>query len=171
MPATPHPGAGSKKQQEEVQRTTMRNKIFAIALGGLLAFGASAALYAQDQAPDNGQQQGQWGQGHRRGPNADRQLEHLTRTLNLSADQQSQIKPLLMDRQQKMQALWQDQSLSPQDRRSKMMAIRQDTNTKLEAALNDQQKQQFEAMQAKMQQHRHQMGGDNQAPNGAEQPQ
>jgi hypothetical protein len=143
----------------------MRNKLFAIALGGLLAFGASAALYAQDQAPPSGQQE-----GHRRGMDADRQLEHLTKTLNLSSDQQSQIKPLLVDRQQKMQALWQDQSLSPQDRRSKMMAIRQDTDTKLEAALNDQQKQQFEAMQAKMQEHRRQ-GGDNQAPNGTVQPQ
>ncbi len=145
----------------------MRNKIFAIALGGLLAFGASAALNAQDQAPPSGQQ-GQWGQGHRRGADPDRQLEHLTKTLNLSADQQSQIKPLLVDRQQKMQALWQDQSLSQQDRRSKMMAIRQDTNTKLEAALNDQQKQQFETMQSKMQEHRHQ---GSQAPNEAEQPQ
>ena len=55
----------------------------------------------------------------------DRQLEHLTKTLNLSADQQSQIKPLLVDRQQKMQALWQDQSLSQQDRRSKAQAIRE----------------------------------------------
>ena len=149
----------------------MRNKLFAIALGGLLAFGASAALNAQDQAPQSGQQQGQWGHGHRRGMNPDRQLEHLTKTLNLSADQQSQIKPILLDRQQKMQALWQDQSLSQQDRRSKAMAIRQDTTTKLEATLNDQQKQQFEAMRAKMQEHRqHRMGGENQAPNGAAQP-
>lgn len=149
----------------------MRNKLFAIALGGLLAFGASAALNAQDQAPPSGQQ-GQWGHGHRRGMNADRQLEHLTKTLNLSADQQSQIKPLLVDRQQKMQALWQDQSLSRQDRRSRAEAIRQDTTTKLEATLNDQQKQQFEAMRARMQEHRqHPMGGDNQAPNGAVQPQ
>ncbi len=149
----------------------MRNKLFAIALGGLLAFGANAALNAQDQAPSSGQQQGKWGQGHRRGMDPDRQLEHLTKTLNLSADQQSQIKPLLLDRQQKMQALWQDQSLSQQDRRSKAQAIRQDTTTKLEATLNDQQKQQFEAMRAKMQErHQHKMGGENQAPNTAPQP-
>jgi Tfp pilus assembly major pilin PilA len=95
----------------------------------------------------------------------DRQLAHLTKTLNLSADQQTQIKPILLDRQQKMQVLWQDQSLSRQDRRSKAIAIQQDTKTKLEAALNDQQKQQFDQMQAKMQARRqHRMGGDNQAP-------
>ncbi|HUB19253.1 MAG TPA: hypothetical protein VL990_11510 [Acidobacteriaceae bacterium] len=152
----------------------MRNKLFAIALGGMLALGANAALYAQDQAQSpaqdqsqapGAQQQGEGGPGHRRFMDPDQQLAHLTKTLNLSADQQSQIKPILLDRQQKMQALWQDQSLSRQDRRSKAMAIQQDTRTRLEATLNDQQKQQFEAMQAKMQARRQQrMGGDNQAP-------
>jgi hypothetical protein len=146
----------------------------------MLALGASAALNAQDQTPPqtppqtpaqdqttapSGQQQGQWGHGQRRPMDPDRQLAHLTKTLNLSTDQQTQIKPILLDRQQKMQALWQDQSLSRQDRRSKAIAIQQDTKTKLEAALNDQQKQQFDAMQAKMQARRqHRMGGENQAP-------
>ena len=152
----------------------MRNKLFAIALGGMLALSANAALYAQDQtsaqAPaqtqaNGGPQQGQWGHGHRGMMNPDRQLEHLTKKLSLSADQQTQIKPILVDRQQKMQALWQDQSLSQQDRHAKADAIRQDTRTRLEAALNDQQKQQFEALQAQMQGRRHhRMGGDNQAP-------
>lgn len=158
----------------------MNNKFFAIALGGMLALGTTVALNAQDQtqapaqtqtqtqdqtqAPAS-QQQGQWGHGHRRPMDPDRQLAHLTKTLNLSTDQQSQIKPILIDRQQKMQALWQDQTLSRQDRRSKAMAIQQDARTKLEAALNDQQKQQYEELQAKMQARRQQrMGGMNQAP-------
>ncbi len=138
----------------------------------MLALGAQAALSAQEQAPaTSGPQQGQWGHGQQHMMNPDRQLAHLTKTLNLSADQQSQIKPLLVDRQQKMQALWQDQSLSREDRLSKAQAIRQDARTKLEATLNDQQKQQFEALQAKMQERRQQrMGGPNQAPTGAPQP-
>jgi hypothetical protein len=152
----------------------MNNKIFAIALGGMLALGANAALYAQDQTQTQTQNQApqEQGQGHR-GMHMDpnRQLEHLTKTLNLTADQQTQIKPILTDRQQKMQALFQDQSLTREDRHSKAEAIQQDTKTRLEAALNDQQKQQFEEMQAKMQARRHQ-GGDNQAPpSGAVQPQ
>jgi hypothetical protein len=149
----------------------MRNKLFAIALGGMLALGANAALNAQDQTPAQNPPQDQTpaatGQqhGHRRPMDPDRQLAHLTKTLNLSADQQTQIKPILLDRQQKIQVLWQDQSLSRQDRRRKAIAIQQDTKTKLEAALNDQQKQQFDQMQAKMQARRqHRMGGDNQAP-------
>ncbi|MGA8111704.1 MAG: hypothetical protein WB974_19850, partial [Acidobacteriaceae bacterium] len=110
----------------------MRNKVLTMALGGLLAIGAQAALYAQDnpgaQAPAQDQAQGQ-GQGRRGMMNPDRQLEHMTKMLNLSADQQAQIKPILLDRQQKMQALFQDQTSAQQDRRSKMQAIRQDTNS------------------------------------------
>jgi protein CpxP len=150
----------------------MKNKLFALALGGMLAITANAALYAQDQTQaTGGPQQGQGGHGHR-GMNPDRQLEHLIRTLNLSSDQQTQIKPILVDREQKLQALWQDQALSQQDRHSKAQAIRQDTRTRLEAALNDQQKQQFEQMQEKMESHQNRMGGENQAPpSGASQPQ
>lgn len=80
----------------------------------------------------------------------DAQLKHMTKQLDLSADQQAQIKPILADRQQQMQALWQDQSLSKQDRRTKMMGIQQDSTSKIEGVLNDTQKQKYEAMQAQM---------------------
>jgi len=153
----------------------MKHTLIALALGGMLAVSANPALYAQDQAPAaDAQTQTQQGQGHRHGfMNPDRQLEHLTKTLDLTADQQSQIKPVLIARQQQMQALWQDQTLSRQDRRSKAQAIQQDTRGKIEAVLNDQQKQTFEAQQARMQarrQERMQGGGANQPPASAPQP-
>jgi hypothetical protein len=91
-----------------------------------------------------------------------KQLQHLTRELDLSADQQSQIKPVLEDRDQQMQALFADQSLSQQDRRAKGRSITQASKSKIEAVLNDEQKQKFEAMQQQMRQGRH--GGGNQAP-------
>jgi periplasmic protein CpxP/Spy len=137
----------------------MRNTLFTLALGGVLAFSATSALYAQDNtapAPQE-QQQGQWGHGHRQ-MDPDRQLAHMTRALDLTADQQTQIKPILADRQQKMQALFQDQSLSREDRHSKMQAIQQDTKGKIEAVLNDQQKQKFESMHQ-----RGPRGGENEA--------
>ena len=68
---------------------------------------------------------------------------------------------------EQIQALRQDQTLSQQDRHSKIMAIRQDTRTRLEAALNDQQKQQLEEMRAKMEARHQHMGGQNQAPPSA----
>jgi Spy/CpxP family protein refolding chaperone len=79
--------------------------------------------------------------------NPEAQLQHLTKHLDLTAEQQAQIKPILESRDQQAKQLWQDQSLSQQDRHSKMMAIHQDSNAKIEAVLNDTQKQKYEAMQ------------------------
>jgi len=135
-----------------------------IALSGLLAFGATTALCAQDNSGQP-QQQGQWGHG-RGGMNPDEQLKHMTKELGLSSDQQSQIRPVLQDRQQKIQAVFQDQSLSREDRHSKMMAIRTDSEGKITALLTDQQKQKYQAMQERMQERRggQGQGGDNGPP-------
>lgn len=126
----------------------MRNTLFTLALGGLLAAGTAGIAVAQDNAAP-APEQGQPGRGPMR-MDPSRQLEHMTRELGLSTDQQGQIKPLLVDRQQKMEALFQDQSLSREDRRAKMQSIRQDSQSKIEAVLNDQQKQKFEAMEQRM---------------------
>ena len=80
----------------------------------------------------------------------DHQLAHLTSALNLTTDQQSQIKPLLVERQQKMQALMQNQSLSQEDRRAQARTISEGTNNSIKALLTDDQKQKFDAMQANM---------------------
>ncbi|HEX3986847.1 MAG TPA: hypothetical protein VHX13_09590 [Acidobacteriaceae bacterium] len=156
----------------------MKYTLFALALGGMIAVSANTALHAQDNSaqpttPQTSQSSGEQQSGHHRGQrmDPDRQLAHMTKTLNLTADQQAQIKPILLDRQQKMQALWQDQSLSRQDRRAKAQAIQQDSQTQLEATLNDQQKQKFEEMRAKMQARRQQrMGSQNPAPDATPQP-
>jgi periplasmic protein CpxP/Spy len=133
----------------------MRKSMFVLALGAMLALGATSVTRAQDNPqPQSGQ--GQW--GHGRGMNPDRQLVRLTRELNLTDDQQSQIKPLLVDRAQRMQALFQDQSLSQDDRRAQSKAIRDDADAKILAVLNDDQKQKYAAMQQRM----HRRGGEGQ---------
>ncbi len=76
-----------------------------------------------------------------------RQLERLTSQLNLTSDQQEKIKPLLLERQQKMQALMQNQSLSQEDRRAQMRTIMEGSNNSIKANLTDDQKQKFDAMQ------------------------
>jgi hypothetical protein len=90
------------------------------------------------------------------------QLEGMTKRYNLSADQQTQLKPILASQQQQMQALRGDSSLSREDRMAKMQSIHADTKTKIEAVLNDDQKKKFEADQQQMQermQQRMQGGG------------
>ncbi|HTV05495.1 MAG TPA: hypothetical protein VME86_09010 [Acidobacteriaceae bacterium] len=140
----------------------MHRKLCTYALTTLLTLGiAAGTAFAQDDStpPPPSQNAPMHMHGrHRMDP--DQQLKRMTKDLSLSADQQSQIKPILVSRQQQMQSIFQDQSLSRQDRSQKMMSIQQDTNGKIEAVLNDTQKQKYEAMQAQMRQHRwhHGMG-------------
>jgi Spy/CpxP family protein refolding chaperone len=82
-----------------------------------------------------------------RGPmTTEEQLAHMTRALNLTSDQQTQIKPLLDARRQQMMAIHQDQSLSREDRMGKMKTLDDDTHSKIAAVLNDEQKAKFEKM-------------------------
>ena len=135
----------------------MQTKLFTLALGGLLALGVSSAAFAQDnppppQSPSQDQNMPAQGPGGGRGMRMDpnRQLERLTRELNLTTDQQTQIKPMLVGRQQKMEALFQNQSLSQEDRRTQMRTISEGTNNSIKAILTDDQKQKFDAMQQRM---------------------
>jgi len=148
----------------------MQTKLFTLALSGLLAIGVSGAALAQDNPPPPQDQagppaQGPGGRGMRMDPN--RQLERLTRELSLTTDQQAQIKPLLIERQQKMQALFQNQSLAPEDRRTQMRTIMEGTNNSIKGVLTDDQKQKFDAMQ----QQRMRRGRGGPPPDGGSAPQ
>jgi hypothetical protein len=77
------------------------------------------------------------------------QLEHLTRQLGLSSDQQAKILPILQQRDQQLESLRSDSSLKPADRRAKAMAIVQDSSQQMDAVLNDQQRAKVKAMREK----------------------
>jgi Spy/CpxP family protein refolding chaperone len=133
----------------------MQTKLISLALSGLLALGITGAAFAQDTPPPPPPDQGQAGpppEGGGRGMRMDptRQLERMTRELNLTSDQQEKIKPLLVERQQKMQALMENQSLSQEDRRAQMRTIAEGTNNSIKANLNDDQKQKFDSMRQRM---------------------
>jgi protein CpxP len=134
----------------------MKKTLCTIALTGLLGLGMTA--FAQDQSatpPPAGAAM------HGRMPSPDQQLAHMTKALNLTSDQQTQIKPILENQQQQMMQLHEDQSLSRADKMTKAKSLHDDSTSKIEAVLNDQQKQKFEAMQEKMQERRqqHMQGG------------
>lgn len=139
------------------------------ALAGLLLIGAPAtAVLAQSSAPasqDAAPAPMPGPRAHRmQPPDPEKQLAHLTARLNLTADQQAQIKPILTDRAQQMQTLRSDTTLAPQDKMAKMKSLHAESDAKIEAVLNDQQKQQYAEMKQKrqkmMHEHmKHQMGG------------
>jgi Spy/CpxP family protein refolding chaperone len=124
-------------------------------LGTLLSTGVVLAQ-ASDQSQSNAPQAtaNQQGRNHHEF-NPDRQAAHLGKKLKLSSDQVAQIKPILEARQQQMQSLRSDSSLAEQDRRAKAKEIMQDSKNKIEAVLNDTQKQQFEQMLQERRAHHH----------------
>jgi Spy/CpxP family protein refolding chaperone len=146
------------------EKHPMKNQLCRIALGGLLATGltlGSAVAFAQQEspAPDaSAQQPGPGRMGHQQ-MTPDEQVARMTKRYNLSADQQTQIKPIVADAQQQMMALRQDSSMSRDDKRAKMMSIREGANSKISAVLNDTQKQQFAQDQQRMQQRMQEHGG------------
>jgi len=110
--------------------------------------------------------------GGRRGPmSPDEQLKRMTKDFNLTADQQAKIKPILVDEQKKMEDLRNDSGDDRQTMRGKMMQIRQDSNQRVRALLDDKQKEKFDKQE---QEHEDRMqnrrggpggpGGDNPSP-------
>jgi Spy/CpxP family protein refolding chaperone len=92
------------------------------------------------------------GGGGRRGPmSPDDQLKRLTKDLDLTADEQSKIKPILVDGQKKMDDARNDSSGDRQAMRQKMMQIRQDTNDQIRAQLDDKQKEKFDKQEQERQ--------------------
>jgi periplasmic protein CpxP/Spy len=128
----------------------MKNRVLCLALSSFLGLGAALAAQApQDQpAAPTTQQNG------RRAVDPNRQIQMLAKKLNLTADQQNQILPILTGRQQQMAAIWNDSSLSKQDRHDKIRSIREESKTKIEAVLSADQKQTYEQMLQHQHQHR-----------------
>jgi periplasmic protein CpxP/Spy len=142
----------------------MKRQLCSLVLTGLLATGV---MLAQEpgSAPDQNAPQAEGGgmAGHRGGMmmDPDQRLAHMTKRYKLTADQQSQIKPILQDEQQQMQAMHADTTSSREDKHAKMQSMHQVSTQKIEAVLTDEQKQKFEADQQKMQERRseHMHGG------------
>jgi protein CpxP len=127
----------------------MRSFIPSLALGSILMVGFSGSvLLAQDQsAPPAASAQApapSSAQPPVHVPNPRHQAKKMAKELGLSPDQKSQIEPILADRDQQMQSVRADTTLSPKDRHAKVHGIRQDSDSKIEAILNDSQKQQYE---------------------------
>jgi len=127
---------------------------------GILLCGALLAIapaMAQQDAPPPPPQGGAQGPppggpgGGRGGMNPERRLEMMQRQLNLTPDQTTAIKAIFEDERAKMEAARaSDGSLSPEDRRAKMMAMREEEKTKIEAILTPEQKTKYEEMEARM---------------------
>ena len=116
----------------------MRNTWITAALGGMLLVGG---VIWNDTAS-----------AQTRGPRSiDQEMDHLTTELKLTATEQQEIRPLLLEHRQRIQALFdQYPSTSREVLRTQIHAISDDTHHEIEALLTDHQRQLVKVMQAHM---------------------
>jgi periplasmic protein CpxP/Spy len=152
----------SKVEGQKGESNVMKSFKAIVLLGTLLSAGTLIAQQDASQAPTPATPPA----AQQHAPNPNRQAKHLAKELGLTRDQVAQIKPILAGRFQQMQSLRADTSLTPQDRRVKAHAIQQDSTEKIEAVLNDTQKQQYEQMLAQRRARRSQENAPATAPQG-----
>ncbi len=100
-----------------MKKNAIRFLIVAFAFAALslpaLAQGGPAGAAGEGQGPHHGM------------PSVDERVQHLTKMLNLSGDQQTKIKSILQDEHNQMTSLKQDKSLSQEDQHAKFQQIHQ----------------------------------------------
>jgi hypothetical protein len=125
----------------------MQNRPFALLCAVILALEMAGPAEAQD----NGIQQPSARQQlqHIHSPQSiDQELTRLTKDLELTPEQQQQVRPLLQEHHDKIQALLDNNpSASRQQLEPRIHAISGETHREIHALLNDHQKQLEKAMQ------------------------
>jgi periplasmic protein CpxP/Spy len=143
-------------------------------LSASILIASCCALCAQTEtqpaAPANGPAAGEM---YRHGPGVERQLKELSRVLSLTDEQKTQVKSILEAQHQQIEQLrsstaQNSQANGAQPNREQMQAIRQDTHSKIEALLNDEQKTKFEAWEQQRKERMEQRQGQAPAPNAPE---
>jgi len=129
----------------------LRFSLYGLMLGALLITGHS--LYAQEQGPPppDGMEASQGGPPPRM--NVDKQLARMTKRYALSDAQQTQIRPILTEENQKREALFQNTSLPREERFNKMKALHDDETARISAVLTDSQRAKYEKDQERMANH------------------
>ncbi|HWR17867.1 MAG TPA: hypothetical protein VN577_23765 [Terriglobales bacterium] len=90
--------------------------------------------------------------------------QRIAQKLNLTQQQQDQLKPIMDKQREQMQAIRTDSALTQAQKQEKMQALRQDTQTQVNAILTPEQQQQWQQMKENRKQHRRHKGGFGQQP-------
>jgi protein CpxP len=76
-----------------------------------------------------------------------KRMEHLTKELNLTKEQQEKIKPILENEMKEMRTIREDSSLTPEQKHEKTKAIRQTTKEAINKILTPEQQKKYAEMQ------------------------
>jgi protein CpxP len=142
-----------EESENPMKMTMLRRLVLQIAVLVMVgtAVGALEARAQDPSAPPPPPPPGQDGTRHG-GPGGMRgnQVEFLTKKLNLTPDQVTQVKAIEDDSRKQMMALREDTSIAGADKRAKMMDIHKASQDKTRALLTDDQKTKYDALQAEM---------------------
>jgi periplasmic protein CpxP/Spy len=132
------------------RRTVLR--VAVLVLGAV----ALTTLPAIAQDPSAPPPQGQGGPHGRGGPGGmgEHRLEFLTKKLNLTADQVTQVKAIDADTWSQMKALHENTSIAEADKHTQMASIHKASQEKFLAVLTDDQKTKYAALEEEMKEHR-----------------
>jgi Spy/CpxP family protein refolding chaperone len=95
-----------------------------------------------------------------RGPSVEDQLARFSEQLKLTEEQKPKVKAILEDESKKRQELQTDSALSPEERRAKRQAMREELGKKMNEVLNADQYKHFEAFQQQQRGRRNQSEGN-----------
>jgi periplasmic protein CpxP/Spy len=95
--------------------------------------------------------------GHHFKHNPQREAAFLTKKLNLSSEQESQLEPVLASRDQKISSVMSDTALTHEQKRAQFQTIQQDTKQQLSTILSAEQLQEMQSL------HHHHSGGQHQS--------
>lgn len=99
------------------------------------------------ERPERPDRPGQPPEGAR--PDRQDRLARMAEQLQLTEEQKVKVKPIMDGQREQLMALRQDQSLTQEQRREKMQAIRKETNDKIVALLTPEQKTKWTEMEAR----------------------
>ena len=142
------------------------NKPFLKIAIACVALLVSIFALAQDQTQPQPQTapRHQWKGGRAGMANPDHRLARMTKQLDLTADQQSRIKPILENEAKQMQDLHANSSASQQDARRQMRTIRQSSMSEIRNVLTPEQQQKMASMKKNGPRGRHRGPGGGQNP-------
>ena len=136
----------------------MPNRAVKLTYGVMLTVGMASLAIAQDNAVQqpSARQQVQ----HVHTPRSiDQELAHLTKDLELTPEQQQQVRPLLQEHHDRIQALLdKNPTASRQELDPQIHAISDETHRKIHALLTDHQKELETAMQRRGHKREHKDG-------------
>ena len=128
----------------------IKHWMLALTLAGLIC--TVPAAIAQDNG-GNAQQSPSAGgppeHGHGRMMDPERRADMMTKHLNLNSDQHAKVLEILKTSQSQMESARSDSSASQEDRRSKMMEIRKNTDDQIRGVLDATQQKKWDEMQSK----------------------